>query len=523
MMLRGMLNSLRGVGCQFTPHDVTRASIRATALSDVYNPVEGYQSDEILTMGVDEYSCVDLNEVIPVNNDAFSQHSETQAGGNPRGNHLETQAGRGHAEAQGGRRHAETQASWSQAETQAETQGGRSHAEMQGRHSHAETQAGGNPRGNRLESQGAWSHAENQLVRGRTHSQYQSMQGAALMTGVPLLRPMVQSPIPPMSMHYQSQPLMPRSYAGTAINQLSLPIPVKRFHQPSFTPQNSTCMSGLRFVSPVVSTSAMPNVRSSSKVQSSVTKKVRFAESSMNEQRKADSCSCETVKNQRKPTIYSGDKNEDFNDYISQFHVISDWNGWSDKEKSMQLIMSLGGPARETWNNLCLGEIPESSDTLIDILKQRFNPAALIPAHKSEFRSRRKENDETYVSYGYDLHRLCRKAFPKMSENVIDEYAKSHFMEYLEGEMRLYVFMEHPETLHEAIAKATRFESVSSADKMQRNHSNHSSEQSSVMGRNGGKGLPRCWHCGDYGHRRLECHVYKEDVLSGRIRPRGRR
>ena len=501
MMLRGMLNAVRGVSCPFTPHDAMRASIRATALRDVYNPVEGSQSDEILTMGVDEYSCVDLNEVIPVNNDAFSQHSETQAGGNPRGNHLETQAGLSHAEAQCGRRHAETQASWSQ----------------------AETQAGGNPRGNQLETQGAWSHAENQLVRGRTHSQYQSMQGAALMTGVPLLRPMVQSPIPPMSMHYQSQPLMPRSYAGTAINQLSLPIPVKRFHQPSFTPRNTTCMSGIRFVSPVVSTSAMPNVRSSSKVQSSVTKKVRFDESTMNEPRRANSCSCKTVKNARKPTIYSGDKNEDFNDYISQFHVISDWNGWSDKEKSMQLIMSLGGPARETWNNLCLGEIPESSDTLIDILKQRFNPAALIPAHKSEFRSRRKENDETYVSYGYDLHRLCRKAFPNMSENVIDEYAKSHFMEYLEGEMRLYVFMEHPETLHEAIAKATLFESVSSADKMQRNHSTDSNEQSLVMGHKGGKGLPRCWHCGDYGHRRLECHVYKEDVLSGRIRPRGRR
>ena len=167
---------------------------------------------------------------------------------------------------------------------------------------------------------------------------------------------------------------------------------------------------------------------------------------------------------QVEPQKFSG-RDTEWVDYIHQFEMIASWNDWTQREKAMQLAMSLKGEAQRLLTNLPV-YITENYEALVFELSNRFGSSEIKTASRAEFRNRNKRQDETPVQYGYELRRLAARAFPDVAPAALDEWILDRFIAgLLNVDMKRHVQFGHPKTLNEAISLATEHESFDSAHK----------------------------------------------------------
>ena len=157
---------------------------------------------------------------------------------------------------------------------------------------------------------------------------------------------------------------------------------------------------------------------------------------------------------EKEPAKYDG--KTDLVDYLYHFSKVAKRNGWSYDDWGLELGTSLAGEARSV-----LTEIPPEQEddyfAIVHALIRRFDPEGREAKYSAEFLERTCGPTEDVCSYGHNLRRLARKAYPgwMLPEQVlVDIFIKGCPEEDMIKELTL----AEPNSLDEAIRIATKCE-----------------------------------------------------------------
>ena len=160
--------------------------------------------------------------------------------------------------------------------------------------------------------------------------------------------------------------------------------------------------------------------------------------------------------NKMQPPFYDG--TEGLADFLIQFNMFSELNGWKQHEKFLYLGCSLKGVAREV-----LGatdeNMRETYEGLVRCLNLRFGHENQKEVFKALLINRVQEPNETYQELAFGIRRLVKNAYPKASYVTVDEMAQYHFINAITNvTVREWVYLRSPKGLDEAMHMAIRFQ-----------------------------------------------------------------
>ena len=165
-----------------------------------------------------------------------------------------------------------------------------------------------------------------------------------------------------------------------------------------------------------------------------------------------------------KPQTFAG-TDDDFDDFLTQFEITSEINGWNYRSKSLCLENSLTGAARALLNEL--NDIQRRDyRRLVQKLKERYGSENRAEVFRSQLKSRIKGKGETTAELAQAIRKLTRQAYPQVSLDVVEALSVDHFIDALpESEIRLRLREVGPTTLAEAERIAVRMDAHRQADK----------------------------------------------------------
>ena len=165
-----------------------------------------------------------------------------------------------------------------------------------------------------------------------------------------------------------------------------------------------------------------------------------------------------------KPQTFAG-TDDDFDDFLTQFEITSEINGWNYRSKSLYLANSLTGAARALLNEL--NDIQRRDyRCLVQKLKERYGSENRAEVFRSQLKSRIKGKGETTAELAQAIRKLTRQAYPQVSLDVVEALSVDHFIDALpESEIRLRLREVGPTTLAEAERIAVRMDAHRQADK----------------------------------------------------------
>ena len=164
-----------------------------------------------------------------------------------------------------------------------------------------------------------------------------------------------------------------------------------------------------------------------------------------------------------KPQTYDG--TDDLDEYLAQFNILSEINGWSYNLKSLYLAGSLTGSARALLNDLDRYQ-QRDYQTLVEALNNRFGSINRAEIFRSKLQTRIKEKNESIPEVAQAIKKLTRKAYPGASNDLVDTLALDYFIDAIpDQEIRLRLREVGPRTTNEAEKIAVRLEAHRVADR----------------------------------------------------------
>ena len=161
-------------------------------------------------------------------------------------------------------------------------------------------------------------------------------------------------------------------------------------------------------------------------------------------------------KNSKKPAEYDGKTS--FRDYLSQFELISDLNGWSEATRALELATSLRGPAQSILSDLDISQRYNFA-ALVGALMSRFEPTNQSEVYRAQLKGRVRHRSEALTEMAQDIKRLVRLGYPSAGLDVREALALECFMDSLnDSRMELFVFQVKPARIEEALKAALEFE-----------------------------------------------------------------
>ena len=161
---------------------------------------------------------------------------------------------------------------------------------------------------------------------------------------------------------------------------------------------------------------------------------------------------------ERVPETFNGSRG-DLKEWLLHFETCARWNEWSYDEKGINLAISLRNNAQQILGELSPQEM-EDFDSIKALLKRRFDPAEKETLRRIEFRNRMKKKEESVAEFGFALNRLAASAYRQMPSEARETIVIDHFVNGLpHRDLRRHVQFNHPNSIHEAIALASEFES----------------------------------------------------------------
>lgn len=164
-----------------------------------------------------------------------------------------------------------------------------------------------------------------------------------------------------------------------------------------------------------------------------------------------------------KPQQYDG--KDDWDEYVTQFDILSDINRWSYESKSLYLAGSLKGQARAILNELSPSE-RRDYDKLVKALSNRFGTTNRAEMYRARLQSKTRNRDESIPELAQTIRKLTRQAYPNASSNLLDVLALDHFVDALtDPDMRFRLREARPKSISEAEIIAVRIETHKLADR----------------------------------------------------------
>lgn len=282
------------------------------------------------------------------------------------------------------------------------------------------------------------------------------------------------------------------------------------------------------------------------------------AQLSLSENRTPDTRACGDLNNdfrartgfKLKPDTFDG--KVPLREFLSQFLLIARANNWDESTKTVALAASLRGKARtvlenlENFDNLSFSEIKSKLELLFGEGTQNYY---------SLFTNRKQKFGEDLASFGAELERLSRLAYPECPFAVRDKIACAQFISALsDGFLRRTLQLEGITSLNFAVERAKTVEIIqgeyferkrenvnrkstnfgkfySANQKAERNDARKDNENGNKNGNArkehegknpaGGKWRrnsfssrgKECWTCGKTGHFRSECPEEKGNAV----------
>lgn len=164
-----------------------------------------------------------------------------------------------------------------------------------------------------------------------------------------------------------------------------------------------------------------------------------------------------------KPQNFSGAT--DFDEFLSQFEITSEINGWQYRDKSLYLANCLTGEARSLLSELdYLGR--RDYKTLVEKLANRFGSVNRSEIFRTQLKSRSRNKGESIPELAQAIKKLVRQAYPGVNKDVIETLSIDQFVDALsDSDIRLRVREFGPKTLADAERTALRLESHKIADR----------------------------------------------------------
>ena len=157
-----------------------------------------------------------------------------------------------------------------------------------------------------------------------------------------------------------------------------------------------------------------------------------------------------------KVAVYDGKSS--WNDYLVQFELAAQENGWNKHTRVIRLACSLRGSAQAILSDLT-PEIRQNYDRLVNTLTERFEPQNQCEIYKAQLKQRIRKRDEGLPELAQDIKRLTRMAYPSAFMDLRDTLSKDSFIEALnDAEMELFIYQKEPATIDDAVRLALKFE-----------------------------------------------------------------
>ena len=118
-----------------------------------------------------------------------------------------------------------------------------------------------------------------------------------------------------------------------------------------------------------------------------------------------------------KPQNFSGTE-----DFLAQFEITTEINGWDYRAKSLYLANSLIGSARSLLNELT-SEQRRDYSSLVQKLTARYGSENRAEVFRAQLKSRIKQKAETIPELAQAIMKLTRQAYPKAGLDVIEALA----------------------------------------------------------------------------------------------------
>ncbi|XP_077280522.1 uncharacterized protein LOC143907555 [Temnothorax americanus] len=213
-------------------------------------------------------------------------------------------------------------------------------------------------------------------------------------------------------------------------------------------------------------------------------------------------------------------------EYLVQFNLIAQANGWVESSRTVALALSLRRKARAVLDGVTEFESLRYSE-LEARLELRFGEAHMSQTFYTQFTNRRQEPREELL--GADLERLARLAYSECSAEVRDKIACAQFVAALsDGFVKRTFQLKGLTSLRAAIERAMaikviqansfsrKFESrdlgkgragndIKSAGNEKDGKSSANFKKNSGFRTRFGSEKKECWQCGAKGHFRSEC------------------
>ncbi len=148
------------------------------------------------------------------------------------------------------------------------------------------------------------------------------------------------------------------------------------------------------------------------------------------------------------PDLYGGDSME-WGDFLELFESIADWNDWTERDKAVQLRMSLQGPALKVlWT--FPPQIKGNYKHLCEAMQSAFASPEQVLMHKAAFKAGPGIPGRLRVSFSCVLHALAAKAYLLKKLPEIDEILQDQFVEGLgDNRVQEHILLRHTGTFNQ--------------------------------------------------------------------------
>ena len=159
------------------------------------------------------------------------------------------------------------------------------------------------------------------------------------------------------------------------------------------------------------------------------------------------------------------DGTSSWQDYLIQFEMIADLNGWDDNNRALFLAAGLRGNAQEVLGDLDAAR-RRHYPSLLAKLSQRFGPQNQTEMFRSLLRNRTRKNEETLPELAHSIRRLVKQSYPTGDFDLLECLAKDHFIDALtDADSRWRIQQTRPRKLDDAVRVAVELEAFQQAEK----------------------------------------------------------
>jgi hypothetical protein len=145
-------------------------------------------------------------------------------------------------------------------------------------------------------------------------------------------------------------------------------------------------------------------------------------------------------------------------DFVAHFEAVADLNQWNVDLKGKYLAACLRGTAQGVLGDL-EGHQRKQYETVLGALRRRFGHENQVDLFRAQLKSYKRKKGSTLAELCQEIRRLTRKAYPNVTAELMDSFARDQFIDALgDTNHQWFVKQSRPKSLQDAERTAVEYE-----------------------------------------------------------------